>query len=439
LILRKFYKPSRADHSQNRHTLYKNVRLSRDNYGSTSAILMATIPAQSSDLLSSNSRARTAAEATSAAIPWYIWCATIAVTSATIGGYWDISWHSSIGRDTFWTPAHLAIQLCGVLAGIAFGYLILHTTFSKNSPLAPASVHIFGFRAPLGAFIASWGGVAMLLSAPFDNWWHDAYGIDVKIISPPHIILIMGIYSVVIGTLVLLAGHMNRSQAQSTKSERLLLLYINGIMLIQMMILLMEYTYRPSLHNMSAYIAVSALPPIVLALSSRLTGFRFAATWVAAIYMLFRIALILILPLFPAEPKLGPVYQQVTHFIPPDFPILFIVPAFILDLVWHRTKTWAHSVWKVAALSSLIWISVLLAVEWPFATFLMNPASENRFFGTGYLYYALPPQSLLARHLFYPVGTPLEFSLGLVAAALIGTLSFRWGISRGEWLAKIKR
>ena len=71
--------------------------------------------------------------------------------------------------------------------------------------------------------------------------------------------------------------------------------------------------------------------------------------------MLFRIGLILILPLFPAEPKLGPVYQQVTHFIPPDFPLLFIVPAFVLDLFWQRTKAW--NPWKIAAVSSIIWVA----------------------------------------------------------------------------------
>ena len=35
--------------------------------------------------------------------------AALAVTSAMIGGRWDVSWHESIGRDTFWTPAHMAI------------------------------------------------------------------------------------------------------------------------------------------------------------------------------------------------------------------------------------------------------------------------------------------------------------------------------------------
>ena len=68
-------------------------------------------------------------------IPWYIWCCVAAVSSSAIGGVWDISWHKSVGRDSFWTPAHMLIYLCGVLAGVACGYLILATTLRKDSPL----------------------------------------------------------------------------------------------------------------------------------------------------------------------------------------------------------------------------------------------------------------------------------------------------------------
>src|SRR6185369_17731200 len=32
------------------------------------------------------------------AIPWFVWCTVVAVTSAMVGGHWDISWHRSIGR-----------------------------------------------------------------------------------------------------------------------------------------------------------------------------------------------------------------------------------------------------------------------------------------------------------------------------------------------------
>ena len=41
--------------------------------------------------------------------------AAAGATSIVVGLLWDISWHRSIGRDTFWTPAHMAIYLGGLL------------------------------------------------------------------------------------------------------------------------------------------------------------------------------------------------------------------------------------------------------------------------------------------------------------------------------------
>src|SRR5579884_610468 len=154
--------------------------------------------------------ARVEQQERSAHAPWYVWCAVLAVTSAMIGGHWDISWHRSIGRDTFWTPAHIAIYMCGILAGLSCAYMILATTFGKLPELKPASVRMWGFYGPLGSFISAWGGVAMITSAPFDNWWHNAYGLDVKIVSPPHVVLAIGMIAVEIGTLVLVAAALNR-------------------------------------------------------------------------------------------------------------------------------------------------------------------------------------------------------------------------------------
>ena len=116
---------------------------------------------------STGTRSATAARA--AGVPWYIWTGVAAVTSATIGGAWDVSWHRSIGRDSFWTPAHMMIYLCGVLAGIVGMWLVTQTTLNRDPELRAASVSVFGLRAPLGVFLAGWGGLAMLTSAPFDN------------------------------------------------------------------------------------------------------------------------------------------------------------------------------------------------------------------------------------------------------------------------------
>jgi len=373
----------------------------------------------------------------SAGVPWYVWCAVFAVTSATIGAYWDISWHSSIGRDTFWTPAHVAIYLCGVLAGVAFGYLVLSTTFSKSSPLSEYSVHIWGFRAPLGAFIASWGGVAMLTSAPFDNWWHAAYGLDVKIVSPPHMLLFIGAYAVILGTLALIAGQINRSTDKTQRTGRWLFLYVTGIMLVQAMIIIQEYTERTELHSALPYIVLGAIPPITLGVGFRVTRIKFAATFIAGFYTLLLIGLIFILPLFPAEPKLGPVYQHVTQFIPPEFPLLLIAPAFVLDLLWQRVQN--RHLWRTAAISAVLYLGILLAVEWPFASFLMSPAARNRFFGSMYFWYGLPPTSYMARNMFLSDGTPAEFWRGIALALLLCTLAMRWGLSRGAWMRDIKR
>src|ERR1700685_1910203 len=90
----------------------------------------------------------------SGGIPWYLWFGALAVTSASIGGAWDVAWHRSIGRDTFWTPAHLAIQACGVIAAIICAWLVVKCTFGRDEQMRAASVSVLGLRAPLGVFLA---------------------------------------------------------------------------------------------------------------------------------------------------------------------------------------------------------------------------------------------------------------------------------------------
>lgn len=90
-------------------------------------------------------------------------------------------------------------------------------------------------------------------------------------------------------------------------------------------------------------------------------------------------------------------------------------------------------------MSALVFIAGLLAAEWPFASFLMTPAARNRFFGSMYLSYSTPPDSYIARNLFIVTGTPARFWIGILIALAVSWLSFRWGISRAEWLRGIKR
>ncbi len=376
-----------------------------------------------------------------ATVPWYLWCAVLAVTSVSIGAHWDVSWHRSIGRDSFWTPAHMAIYACGVLAAISCGYLVLYTTFRRPAALTASSVSIFGFRAPLGAFIASWGGIAMLASAPFDNWWHAAYGLDVKIISPPHTLLMLGVFAVSVGTLILLVGAMNRASllghTATARQVQAMLLYIGGLMVVFQMFFRMEYTWDVYLHQAKAYEAMAIGMPTMFAIFWQASRNRWASTITTLIYTVFVIGAVLILPLFPAEPKLGPVFQTVTHFIPPKFPILLIVPAILIDLLWSRTRQWKP--WLVALVTGPVFVLPLVAVEWKFASFLMTKAAANPFFGTTYFAYAEPSTSYDVLRLFVDPDHGMALWTGLGLAMVFASASTWLGIKLGRWMRGIQR
>src|ERR1700688_1820516 len=236
--------------------------------------------------VASQVQARAAVQASEGtdSIPWYVWSCVIAVISSVIGVAWYISWHESIGRDSFWTTPHILIQLCGVISGISCGYLILSTTFQKNSVLRAHSISMWGFRGPMGAFLCAWGGVAMITSAPFDNWWHAAYGLDVKILSPPHVLLALGMTGIRFGTVVMILSEMNRAQGEyRARLERLL--FFSFIFLFGMAIgIAQEYTFRFFMHGATFYLVVALIAPILVAAIEAATRHPWAATVMTAIY-----------------------------------------------------------------------------------------------------------------------------------------------------------
>jgi hypothetical protein len=371
------------------------------------------------------------------AVPWYLWCSALAVTSAYVGGYWDISWHRSIGRDSFWSAPHIAIYACGVLAGISSAYLIFTTTFGRNASLRDVSVRIWGLRGPLGAFIAAWGGVAMLVSAPFDDWWHNAYGLDVKIISPPHMVLAAGFFGIELGTVMLMLAFMNRAASDARRSLQWLFLYVGGMALSESLLLKMEYISRSAQHSSLFYIVMGIGTPAIMVAVAVASRQRWACTIMAGVYSAFALAFLWILPLFPAEPKLGPVYRQITHFIPWEFPLLIVVPSIAVDLLLRRTEQWRPLVRATAA--GLLFFLTLLAVQWPFANFLMTPMARNWFFGTHYMDFSTPERSIYARYMFGSAEAPAARFSGMTIAAVTSCL-FMWiGLHAGRLMQKVRR
>jgi hypothetical protein len=371
-------------------------------------------------------------------VPWYIWSNLVAVLCSVIGGAWDISWHESVGRDTFWTPAHILIQLCGVLSGLSCGYLILSSTFQKNSPVRAHSISMWSFRGPMGAFICAWGGVAMITSAPFDNWWHAAYGLDVKILSPPHVVLALGMIAIRFGTLVMILAELNRAHGEYRAKLERLLFFVFTFLLGLTLGIAQEHTDRVLMHGANFYFVVMLIAPIWIAAVARASDHLWAATIMTAMYTAVHLAFTWLLPLVSAEPKLGPVYQKVTHLVPPDFPLLLIVPAIVFDLLRRRAGSWSR--WAQAATLGAAYLASFLAVQWPFANFLMTPASRNWFFATDNFAYFIPPDSPWVLNAFAPTEHSVAaFWARMAMALVVGVLMTRVGLAWGDWMRRVRR
>src|SRR6266513_2788035 len=80
---------------------------------------------------------------------WHAYAVVFAAVCVMVGVYWDISWHMTIGRDTFWTPAHLLIQSGGMIAGLTSGFVVLKSTIMPNERDIATGVRVWGFRGPL--------------------------------------------------------------------------------------------------------------------------------------------------------------------------------------------------------------------------------------------------------------------------------------------------
>jgi hypothetical protein len=369
--------------------------------------------------------------------PWLSWAGLAASAAIASGVYWDISWHESIGRDSFWTPAHLLIQFGAIVAGLASSLIIFGTTLRRDAAARQTSVNVLGFRGPLGAFILAWGGAAMLTSAPFDNWWHNAYGLDVKIVSPPHMLLALGIFGINWGAVFLTTAYLNRTQGAERTRLEYLLLAIGGFILIQTQTLKLEFTSKMLLHNALSYMVISIGLLLILESLARVSGHRWARTIISGIYVGFGMITLWILPLFPAQPKLGPVYQSITHMVPLPFPILLVVPAFVLDLIWPKLKD--ASRWVQAVLGGSVFLAILIAVQWPFATFLLSSAARNWFFAPNNYPYFARPDFPDVRHVFAPPESSGTFALFLGLAFVVSMVSMWLGIAFGDWLKRVKR
>lgn len=125
------------------------------------------------------------------------WTILVFLILGELGLGWDIQWHALVGRDRFWTPPHMLIYTAVGGAGLVSLFLILVDTWryrrkvpgvNGRSTIAVLRV----FHAPLGFIICGLGPLICAIAAPFDNYWHQLYGIDITLWSPFHLMGAIG-------------------------------------------------------------------------------------------------------------------------------------------------------------------------------------------------------------------------------------------------------
>ncbi len=123
-----------------------------------------------------------------------LWTLFAAKVVAGWGTQWDIQWHVTIGRDSFWIPPHLMLY-SGVTAIVLVSFGVLAWTTARalgGADRERGTVRIIGFTGTPGYHLAAWGIALTVLAAPIDDLWHRLFGLDVTLWSPPHLLGLLG-------------------------------------------------------------------------------------------------------------------------------------------------------------------------------------------------------------------------------------------------------
>lgn len=235
------------------------------------------------------------------------------------GGLWDDAWHTERGRDTFFIPPHVAIYGGITLVGAGISLWIV------------LAARVGGWRAALRDPVIALASVSVavtLASAPVDNVWHEAFGRDAVIWSPPHVLGIVGTGSLAVAILVDLArsgaGWARRAHGP-----------VGGLLLAAFAFLVVEYETDVPQFATRWYLPVLALGAgFAFAVIGRLGAQRWPAVRAAAWHLGF----VLVVGGFLLTQDLDP----------PRLPLL-LAPALVLDLTAGRSL-WTRSAAAAVAL-----------------------------------------------------------------------------------------
>jgi hypothetical protein len=200
--------------------------------------------------------------------------------AALFATYWDDSWHTDKGRDEFAIAPHLLLYggvLFASLAVAAWGLLAW-----RRAGWGTAGLRVVLAQPAL--LLAGIGGATTLLSGPIDTGWHEAFGRDAVIWSPPHLTAVLGTLALSVG---LLAGLRTTAGRGAATARVLAATGVIGTLQIPVL----EYDSDVPQFSVLWFLPVAALGACAaVALLHDLLPDARTALWAAAVYTGLRAA-----------------------------------------------------------------------------------------------------------------------------------------------------
>lgn len=196
------------------------------------------------------------------------WLAVTAGLSAIVATYWDGAWHTAIGRDSALEPPHLLLYSSLTVAAVAVGVWALTTAVRERS--------IFSVLRQRALLLSLGALVAIAASAGLDVLWHDYFGRDAVLWSPPHLLSVIASLVLIVG-LTASGGDENRSMAIG--------IGLGAVLLATSMIPVMEYDSRVPQFTEIAYLPIVVVAALFAAwvIDFAVRGARVMAVAVSAV------------------------------------------------------------------------------------------------------------------------------------------------------------
>lgn len=196
------------------------------------------------------------------------------------GLLWDVAWHRSIGRDTFFSPPHFLMYAGVAASGLASGWAL---TLGRRH------------RPPAGLRLAGLGVAICVAGAGLDEAWHRWFGKDVNLWSPPHLVGLGGAALIALGLLLALAAHTRFGRHPRWWGPRVIAVFILADLVHKAMVALDHYTLDPWGRTPDFYpFLLALLLPMVFVTAARALG-PGAAIAVALVFTAEHLAINLVL------------------------------------------------------------------------------------------------------------------------------------------------